>query len=283
MAQTPTEVPEAEAEGKLKSIYEDIKATLRTPFVPHVFRTLAVYPDYLTVAWTALKPNAQIVYFESQADRLRRLAVSEVSSLGRPPVPGDRNASTLGVLQYAFPKVLLATAALRSATNGEQPRMQVLAASEKRQLQRGVPEGASPVAEPDSSADSTRSVLSDMMESYGLVDLTSEFRSVAAQPEYLEAAWATFKQGVMRDQLQRVQRNLRQAVEEAVTSLAFRMDITPHTLRHAGLSEASIDDVRSTLARFYQQTVAETVTVAFLSAAADGQQAGESPFPATTL
>lgn len=285
MAQALAEVPEAQAEGKIKSIYDDVKATLRVPFVPSVTRSLAVYPDYLIPAWTVLKPNAQIQFFEQQSDRIRRLAVSEATGLGRPPAPpGDESVATVRTLNYALPRIFLATAALRSATNGEQPRMQTLSLDQKRQMKPGVPAGASVGATWDEATEERlQTTVQDIIESHGLVQLTPEFRSLGAQPEYLEMAWAAFKPGIAESQYRRTQWALRQAAEEAVTSFPFRMDINPHALRHAGLSESDLDGVRQILAQFYGQTLAETATVAFLAAGALGANAAENPFPAAVL
>src|SRR5689334_18481013 len=84
-----SEVPEAEAEGKIKAIYDDIKDTLRVPTVSPVFRVLATEPDYLQLAWSALKPNVQTAFFEARADDLRRMAVDAASAWGGPPAAGD--------------------------------------------------------------------------------------------------------------------------------------------------------------------------------------------------
>src|SRR5947208_7304668 len=117
MVQTVAEVPESQAEGKIKSAYDDIKNTLRLPRVPHVFRALATQPDYFALAWSALKPNAQTVYFERRSDALRSLAVDLSGTLGDAPAVTEGALPGLQVQHYAAPKVLLAIAALRSATN----------------------------------------------------------------------------------------------------------------------------------------------------------------------
>ena len=48
-------VSEEEATGKVKSVFEDIKATKKIDFVPNVWRALAVNPDHLELAWAKLK------------------------------------------------------------------------------------------------------------------------------------------------------------------------------------------------------------------------------------
>ncbi len=46
---------ESEATGKVKSIFDEIKATLELPFVPQVFRAFGARPDQLEAIWTQVK------------------------------------------------------------------------------------------------------------------------------------------------------------------------------------------------------------------------------------
>ncbi len=46
---------ESEATGKVKVIFEEIKATLQVPFVPEVFRAMGFKPDHLEAIWTQVK------------------------------------------------------------------------------------------------------------------------------------------------------------------------------------------------------------------------------------
>ena len=48
-------VDEADATGKTKSIYEDIRTTLGIDFVPNMYRAMAVKPDYLEANWNKVK------------------------------------------------------------------------------------------------------------------------------------------------------------------------------------------------------------------------------------
>ncbi len=46
---------EASATGKVKAIFEEIKATLEVPFVPQLFRALGIKPDQLEAVWAQVK------------------------------------------------------------------------------------------------------------------------------------------------------------------------------------------------------------------------------------
>ena len=54
-----TMIAEADAIGKAKSIYDDIKATLGIDFVPNMYRAMAVNPDFLEANWNKVKTVMQ--------------------------------------------------------------------------------------------------------------------------------------------------------------------------------------------------------------------------------
>lgn len=48
-------IPEEEATGKVKEIYEDIKHTLGISFVPNLYKVMAAKPGYLEANWNKVK------------------------------------------------------------------------------------------------------------------------------------------------------------------------------------------------------------------------------------
>ena len=55
-------IPEEEATGKLKLLYDEIKSELDIDFVPNLYRAMASNPDYLEANWRKVKA----VMFQSQ-------------------------------------------------------------------------------------------------------------------------------------------------------------------------------------------------------------------------
>lgn len=53
----PVMVEEHHALGGLKAVYEDIKTTLRLPFVNSDYKAMGRWPSYLALAWGDLKPS----------------------------------------------------------------------------------------------------------------------------------------------------------------------------------------------------------------------------------
>ena len=73
-------IDEAEASGKVKVIFEEIKAGLGIDFVPNLYRAMASNPDYLEANWRRV--NA-IMVASGKLDRLTKeivaVAVSAVN------------------------------------------------------------------------------------------------------------------------------------------------------------------------------------------------------------
>ncbi len=44
-------IPEDEATGKVKALYDEIKAKLGTDFVPNLYKAMASNPEYLEANW----------------------------------------------------------------------------------------------------------------------------------------------------------------------------------------------------------------------------------------
>ncbi len=48
-------ISEEEAEGSVKTIYEEIKSKLGIDFVPNLYKSMAVKPSYLEANWNKVK------------------------------------------------------------------------------------------------------------------------------------------------------------------------------------------------------------------------------------
>jgi hypothetical protein len=279
-----SEVLEEFGEGDLKGIFEDIKRTFRSPIVNLLFSALATQPDYLRVAWRQLHTNAQTLYFEGKADEIRRFAVSSMSEIGelRTPANDEGIAKVLSVFHYVNPKVLLAVSALRSSMLGQLPRTAVLPTAEKRQVVPGrateMPDIS--LAGPNTEDERLRRLFDDIKASSPAGILDSEYRALATWPDFLEGAWSSVKPRLTTPEYRRVTRQLRWMADEAVQSFPFRIDASPHTLRHAGLSEHQIDAVRTLLDDFYRAASESVANVAVFITGIEGKRGAlENRYP----
>ncbi len=74
-------IAEDAATGKVRTVYEDIRATLGLDFVPNLYKVMAAKPDYLEATWNKTKA---IMVAPGKLDRLTKeiiaVAVSAVNA-----------------------------------------------------------------------------------------------------------------------------------------------------------------------------------------------------------
>ena len=73
-------IPEDEATGRVKEVYEEIKSQLGIDFVPNLYRVMAARPEYLEANWNKTKA---VMVAPGKLDRLSKeiiaVAVSAVN------------------------------------------------------------------------------------------------------------------------------------------------------------------------------------------------------------
>ena len=67
-------IPEEEATGQVKEIYKQIKTQLGIDFVPNLYKTMAVKPDYLEANWHKVN---QVMVEEGKLDRLTKEIIAD--------------------------------------------------------------------------------------------------------------------------------------------------------------------------------------------------------------
>lgn len=281
------EIPESDAPPPIKAIYDDIKATLRVPLVNLVFRVLAANPDFLEIAWQQLRPNARTVFFERRADDIRLAAVTGMLAMGRPPACEDPEIrDVLKVFHYVNPKLLLAVAALRSATVGQLPKLEQLSRDEKRQIVPGIPSGVPEIdlSPGQSEPEAVETIFSEIKSTYRIPVVNSDYRALARWPEYFGEGWSALRAAAQDGAYRRLERSLRGMAAEAVLVMPFRVEINPHVMRLVGLTEGDIDRTQSTLELFYRLLAPLVMNIAYLAAGALGaEEAARSPYPPDIL
>jgi AhpD family alkylhydroperoxidase len=73
---TVTMVEESAATGRVREIYDDIKATKQIDFVPNFWKTLATHPPLLDQIWTRLKATLAPGRLDPLTKEMIALAVS---------------------------------------------------------------------------------------------------------------------------------------------------------------------------------------------------------------
>ncbi len=74
-------IPEEEATGRVKEVYEEIKSQLGISFVPNLYKVMAAKPGYLEANWNKVKA---VMVQPGKLDRLTKeiIAVTVSTVLG---------------------------------------------------------------------------------------------------------------------------------------------------------------------------------------------------------
>lgn len=74
-------VEERDAPPRVRAIYDDMKATLASPFIETEYRAMASYPDWLEVWWRDCKPLVKDQRYQSLGTELAREATESAARL----------------------------------------------------------------------------------------------------------------------------------------------------------------------------------------------------------
>lgn len=181
------------ASDEVKSVYEDIRQTLRVPVVNLLFRTLATYPGYLIPAWQQLSSAFRTRAFERFADDIRRIAVPEQQWNQTGEYWDDyddiRDIRAFNdTFHYVLPKLLLVANAFYQATFGP-GETTTNEASET--VPKGIADGTHEVklVESGKADKKVKTIFADIRKQHKHPFDSSYYRGLANWPDFLETAW----------------------------------------------------------------------------------------------
>ena len=102
----PILVEEDEAPLATRRIYDDIKRTLRTPFLNTCYMNFGRWPDFLGVFWESLKPLLRTPLYEHNRLALRDSALALASSLPKPLQLSNSQMEEAGVSAHDIDSVI---------------------------------------------------------------------------------------------------------------------------------------------------------------------------------
>ena len=262
-AQRPEVMPD-QADGRIRTLYDDVQRTLRVPFVNLIFRTLANDPDYLIPAWEQTAPVLRTRALERAADELRAAAllepVPDASAVAWASTgPLDEIRAFNGTIHYVLPKLLLlATAWDEGAFGGDGGD------GDTAELPLGVAEGTgkSPMVDEAEASARVRDLFRREQARHGHPLVSSYYKVLGNWPDFLEAAWTRLEPIVGSDAYDRHRDELVELAARAVRTLPLGRELR-------GL--ARTDDVSALLAAFRREFIPTMMLdVALVTAMLDG-------------
>lgn len=245
------EVSEKDASGEVATTYERIKEGLRSSFVPFMWRVFATKPAFLRAAWDQVEPAVDLGFMEA-ADALRATAlerVREVTAIAdHSHLLADdlqRAVEQLRVFLEVNPRQLLLLCALRRSWRGET----VGGHRDAIQGPRGVPPWHPKI---ELGSDSKVSeTLADMEETLDLPVPNTDYRMLAAWPDYLSHAWIDLRAFILTEPWTELCRSLDLVSEQLAIGLPAAIAVSSDHREDLGLEEDDVAEVGRWIEAFH--------------------------------
>jgi Halocarboxylic acid dehydrogenase DehI len=245
-------IPESDAHGQVKQVYDDTKLALGLPYVDFVFQAFGRYPTFLELHWRSLKPVVESQQFFDLAERLRADGYTrvhsyfrvpdlcaEIGSLGLDAATRKEITSVVDLYHYGRALVLLTLAAQYQAFEAPvgQDTTRILPASHPVFSETPV------LIEEEAAPPSTRRIFDELKHNLHLPFLPGEYRAFARWPVFLEAYWQSLKPVIESPVYEGSQHALRETAFSLASEFPCPVKLSISDLSEAGMSDADITSV----------------------------------------
>lgn len=261
-------VREENATGEIKTIYEDVKQSLKLPWTPIIFQAFAAYPSFLQFIWHQLKPSVLTEQFHNDSNRSRGVAEAYMSQAHKPIYKHeDALANDLSIddlvhiqtkleaLNYGNPKLLLISTTLYRAIggisiggNGEpEPSHDDFGDRVIRKID------INPVGE-DEAADSVKAIYREIKSTLNVPFVNTDYMTLANWPGFLRLFWEDIKQLIDKPAHSAGKDALSGFAYQASDRLAYPVKMGRDEMESAGIHEENFNDIEDTV-RFFARLV----------------------------
>lgn len=291
------QIEQDQATGELAAAYNDMRATLRVPWVMFAARALAVFGGFVPAGWRAAQPVFATRGVEGAADEIRASAVlpGEEPADPRPAlarVGVDETTSlpqiraALDALNYGNPKyLLLITAwceAIQGRSSGGTPKADLGAGFDTAALPRGAPASMAELrlVDPTTVEPVVADLLSDITDTHFHHAPSSDFRVLANWPDALAVLHREVLAPVVRSEsYDRTGRELLDLARRRVAAFPTAAGLDASQAK-AVCTATELAAVTAMLSMFQRFILDVTIDMVRLTHALDGpERAASSPFP----
>jgi hypothetical protein len=289
LARMPEVMPD-EADPYVRLIYDDIRNTLRVPFVNTIFRVLANYPTYLSFVWSQLGPYLRKRSMEHAADALRAgdglgPLLEEVRAPAPPNWAGlgdlERIRPFTDAMHYVAPKLLL----VATAFDDELLDHDASDADDRADEGAGVPLGwipigpaegmiSLPLLAPREATGGVQPLFEAITRRHGHPLVATFYRALATWPPFLKVVWDYLEPLVGSAAYTRHKEDVIHRALHAVRRLSLPRT---GTVAAFGVTEAELADIHAILAIFRLRLIPDLLLdVTLVKALLDGGEAARS-------
>nr|CAA75671.1 2-haloacid dehalogenase [Rhizobium sp.] len=195
------QISQSDVGGEMEATYENIRQTLRVPWVAFACRVLATVPEYLPVAWARTAEAMSTRYAEQAADELRERSLlsiePKVDLKKRLRGAGWDNAQieevrrVVNAFNYGNPKYIMMITALCESFNLRPVGGGDLSVELRSSVPKGHPEGMDPLlslVNANEAPPEVQTLLKRAADLHYHHGPASDFQALANWPEFLQIA-----------------------------------------------------------------------------------------------
>jgi Halocarboxylic acid dehydrogenase DehI len=270
---------EGAAQGRTREIYDDLRSTLGLPLVPTSFQAFANYPEFLELAWDALRPLARTQQFFALSERLRADAYTRSYTYFQIPdlsarlqqLEFSRGAceemtSAIEMLNHGASLIALLLAVLLQSFEGpigqdcDCDRPAIRPVYSERPL----------MIDEEHAAPDVQRVFEDVRRTLKLPSLTLELRALARWPEFFADYWQALKKCVESPLYEVCFRGANETAFALAREIPLSVELTTAKLADSGISEEHIASVLRITDSFATATIGTVLNVAFAKIGLEG-------------
>jgi hypothetical protein len=275
------EIMPAQADDRIRLIYDDIKNTFRVPIVNFFFRVLANYPPYAVSAWNGFSPYLRTVKLEQAADDLRSAAllqpVPNSAGLQLPNVADvSRIRAFTDTIHYLLPKLLLVATAFHEGFTMNLQTTDADAAACVQEIPPGVAQGTVtiPMVNPAETEGTLRWTFEDIKEQHGHPGVATYYRSLGHWPVFLLGLWERVKLLVASPKYEQRREIL---LGQALRALEDCCPSWKNFSINGSLSSRELEEIRAICAVFRYRLIPDVLLdVSLIRAMLDGPEVARS-------
>jgi hypothetical protein len=271
-------VTEAQAQGRTREIYAEIRQALGLAHVNVIFQVYGGYPEFLEAFWRVFKPIMESGSFFELGERLRADCYTRMHNYFEvPDLCRDMTAmnfsegaraelsEVVDMFLYSDPLMLLTAVTLIQALEGP-----IGTVTESKRADHPVFVNRPVLVDEDAAPPMIKKIYEDMKRSTEMPIVNSDFRAFARWPDFLRALWDTLKVTTESPVYHQALNGIRETAWGLAREVPGPVELSVSTLEEAGVEEEEISSLVRINEVFVQGLSRMTLNVAVAKIGLEG-------------